>query len=541
MCRQVLGRKYIGYPSINGVSHASATSSERSSPRPRPTGVSDLDGYASEHDSEQESEPNDDGQDPYSVPILARVSSHTLREERAYHICKNLIKSVDPEGEHIVRPIDIIRLSAQQGDKGPIVVCIYEYTGDNYLEKVIDYGPFWYKGRKIGTKHEAIIEEFTPRELVPLRTFLDFAVGATECLEILHHGQRIVHGEIRGDAFHMNQETGSVKLINFGSGLRTFEHGLTSTGWSTLSKEVGAKTKLSYMSPEQTGRMPAEPDSRTDIYSLGILFWTMLTQQAAFEGETPMDIIQSVLGRRLPSVSSIRLDIPDVIARIIQKMTAKIINDRYHSASGLRHDLAEVRRLLGAGDAASLRHWKIATKDISSFFILPNIMIGRAEEHDEVVKVIDKVSKRHILGQKQDVYSLSSGSSLSDGRLEVFESVYGPDESSEDNTSSFMNKSIALNNLVPGEDMNPTLSSSGGVRRSGSLSLHNSSDSQTSSTRSNPLALKPWEKNSALSLENKTVAESSMSDKKSSTKNSSGRQSRSEPFPSFPSLFDPEL
>jgi len=66
----------------------------------------------------------------------------------------------------------------------------------------------------------------------------------------------------------MNIETGDIKLINFGSGLRTFEHGLTSTGWSTLSKEVGAKTKLSYMSPEQTGRMPAEPDSRTDIYSL---------------------------------------------------------------------------------------------------------------------------------------------------------------------------------------------------------------------------------------------------------------------------------
>lgn len=305
------------------------------------------------------------------MPVLARVSSHTLREERAYHICKNLTKSVDPEGEHIVRPIDIVRLAAQQGDKGPIVVCIYEYIGDNYLEKVIDYGPFWYKGRKVGAKHEAIREDFIPRELVPLRTFLDFAVGATECLEILHHGQRIVHGEIRGDAFHMNQETGSVKLINFGSGLRTFEHGLTSTGWSTLSKEVGAKTKLSYMSPEQTGRMPAEPDSRTDIYSLGILFWTMLTQQPAFEGETPMDIIQSVLGRRLPSVSSIRFDIPDVIARIIQKMTMKAINDRYHSASGLRHDLVEVRRLLGAGDAAALRHVSDRSP-ISSNFPLQN-------------------------------------------------------------------------------------------------------------------------------------------------------------------------
>lgn len=126
--------------------------------------------------------------------------------------------------------------------------------------------------------------------------------------------------------------------------------------------------------------MPAEPDSRTDIYSLGILFWTMLTQQPAFSGETPMDIIQSVLGRRLPSVSSIRFDVPDVIARIIQKMTMKAINDRYHSASGLRHDLVEVRRLLGAGDAAALRHvsMNLSSITISSLYVWKQKFLGNA-------------------------------------------------------------------------------------------------------------------------------------------------------------------
>ncbi|PSS25331.1 hypothetical protein M430DRAFT_76255, partial [Amorphotheca resinae ATCC 22711] len=230
------------------------------------------------------------------IDLVARISHHALREERAFHIC-NSIKSVDPDGHHIIRPLDLVRLTAQPGDKAPIVVCIFEHPGPNYLPRIVDHGPAWYKARKVGDKLEAVRYDFKPDGPVPLQTFLDFAIGATECLEILHHGQRIVHGEIRADAFHMNLETGEVKLINFGSGLRTFEHGLTSTGWSALSKEIGAKNKLSYMSPEQTGRMPAEPDSRTDIYSLGILFWTMLTQQAAFDGETPMDIIQGVLGR----------------------------------------------------------------------------------------------------------------------------------------------------------------------------------------------------------------------------------------------------
>ncbi|EDO03232.1 hypothetical protein SS1G_05712 [Sclerotinia sclerotiorum 1980 UF-70] len=456
---------------VNGTKHTSTQSrhinttsrSDQNPSRPGTRGTSKTRNADSEHGGSDSGTLHDDDSDQGSIksahtsssgmPVIARISSHALREERAFHICQNVIRSVDPDGNHIIKPVDLVRLPTQQGDKGFNVVCIFEHPGNNYLQKMVDYGPAWYKGRKVGNRHEAFRNDsFSPGDVVPLQTFLDFAVGATECLEILHHGQRpLVHGEIRGDAFHMNVETGRVKLINFGSGLRTFEHGLTSTGWSTLSKELGAKNKLTFMSPEQTGRMPAEPDSRTDIYSLGILFWTMLTQQAAFEGETPMDIIQGVLGRRLPLVSSVRLDIPDVISKIIQKMTAKNISERYHSVSGLRYDLVEVRRLLGAGDSVALKNWRIATKDVSSFFILPSIMIGRSSEHDEVVKIIDKVSRRHITSQRQDQSSLSSSSSLSDGRLDSFDAAMGGgDFSSEENTSSAEGRSnsFSTNNML---------------------------------------------------------------------------------------------
>ncbi|KAH6673070.1 HHK1, histidine kinase-group X protein [Halenospora varia] len=452
------------------------------------------------------------------IDIVARISHHALREERTYHICRNLIKSVDPKGKHIVKPVDITRLPSQQGDKGPIIVCIFEHPGPNYLPRVIDNGPAWYMGRRNADtdNYEAFRAEFTPKEAIPLETFLDFAIGAAQCIEILHHKQRIVHGEIRGDAFHMNSETGVVKLINFGSGLRTFEHGLTSAGWSTLSKEVGAKMKLSFMSPEQTGRMPAEPDSRTDIYSLGILFWTLLTQQPAFEGETPMDIIQGVLGRRLPSVSSIRMDIPGVISSIIQKMTAKIIADRYHSATGLKHDLIEVRRLLGAGDSEALRHWKIATKDPSSFFILPTTMIGRTEEYDEVVKIIDKVSRRHLIGQKQDVHSISSGSSLSEGRLDSFDLGIA-EVSSEDNTSSadvnshLLGRSNSLSTAGGLSGERPYTSGSS-IIRSVANSQHNSTEAPDSSMRSSNRIPKPWEKNNSLSHDSQSFVDSMVTD-----------------------------
>lgn len=239
--------------------------------------------------------------------VVAKVSYHVLREERTFHIAKSLVSSLDPNGERIVRPLDLIRLPPLPGDRGPVIVAIYEAVGPNYLVRVLDLGPAFYFAEKHNDRWEACPREHPPALEPPisLQTFLDFAIGAAQCLEILHHGQGIIHGEIRGDSFHYNIETNQVKLVSFGSGLRSFEHGLTSTGWSALSKAIGAKHKLQYISPEQTGRMPVEPDTRTDIYSLGVLFWSLLTQQPVFQGETPLDIVQGVLGRRIPDWKSV--------------------------------------------------------------------------------------------------------------------------------------------------------------------------------------------------------------------------------------------
>ena len=174
-----------------------------------------------------------------------------------------------------------------------------------------------------------------------------------------------------------------------------------------MSKELGARTKMSYMSPEQTGRISIEPDSRTDIFSLGVLYWTMLLQKPAFEGETPIAVIQAVLGHRLPLVSNIRLDIPEVIGRIIQKATAKTASERYHSVSGIRHDLVEIRRLLGTGESVQLLNWEIATNDVSPSFTLPEVIIGRAAEHDAIIKVIDNALKLRQASKIQGKYGIS--------------------------------------------------------------------------------------------------------------------------------------
>ncbi|KAI1320750.1 putative histidine kinase HHK1p [Xylariaceae sp. FL0255] len=413
--------------------------------------------------------------------VVARVSYHQLREERAFHTAKALILSSDPNGEHNVKPIDLVRLSPQPGDRGPITVAIYESLGSNFLFRSIDLGPAFYYARKVDDRLEACCrDDFQLDPPISLMYFLDFAIGAAQCLELLHHGHGMAHGEIRADAFHYNADINQVKLISFGSGVRSFEHGLTSTGWLALSKELGAKNKLIYISPEQTGRMPAEPDTRTDIYSLGVLFWMLLTQQPVFTGATPLDIVQCVLGRRIPMVSNIRSDVPEAIGRILQKCTSKAIADRYNSVSGLRYDLQMVQKLLEVGDLEALKTWTIASKDVSSYFMLPTAIVGREKERLAIMKVIDRVAKSHAANRHSGKGRLLDRLELAS---ELLDNADGLSERSSSTGEAMPNSSFIpaspfeierIRSGVPASASDPDNQMNSGETTSGASSSYNS-------------------------------------------------------------------
>ena len=384
------------------------------------------------------------------TPVIARISSHALRIEREYHLCRSFIQTSDPDCNHTVRLLDLIRLPSHHGDGDALVVSIFESPGRNYLADLVDFGQAWLRHdprtQKIRRPER---RENGDQGQISLLTFLDFAIGASECLELLHHGLKVIHGELRADAFHFDRETRAVKLVNFGSGPGSFEHGLTSAGWSRLSKELGIKNKLQFIAPEQTGRMSAEPDSRTDIYSFGVLIWTMLAGEPAFDGDAPIDILQAVLNKRIPPISSKRMDIPDVVSSILQKMTQKQIDERYHSISGLKYDFKEIQRILGEGDAEALINFQIGAKDVSSLFMLPTETFGRAEEHEKLVAVIDKISRVHQsterLGSGMFGLTSDSTSTFSD-RLDNVEETRSNSVSSHEALSNRNSSSIPTMN-----------------------------------------------------------------------------------------------
>lgn len=132
---------------------------------------------------------------------------------------------------------------------------------------------------------------------------------------------------VRANAYHNNAHSGVVRLVHYGNRSVSLE---LFGGPSTLviqadgsGEENKSKVKeaLCYLSPEQTGSTETTSDDhRTDLYSLGIMFWTLLVGRGMlpFEGG-PLEILHSIAQKRPMPVHEVRRDVPQVLAQIIEK------------------------------------------------------------------------------------------------------------------------------------------------------------------------------------------------------------------------------
>ncbi|KAG0808632.1 hypothetical protein G6F20_009421 [Rhizopus arrhizus] len=143
------------------------------------------------------------------------------------------------------------------------------------------------------------------------------------------------------------------------------------------------------MSPEQTGRTSFQPDHRTDLYSLGITFFIILTQSLPFIHSSPMEIVHNVLSKKLPLVHEVISDMPEIISTIIEKLTNKSPDERYTSAHGLRQDLKECLNQLEK--SKDIKPFSLGRYDIASIFTLPN---NPCFGHTSEVKLINSIIQR---------------------------------------------------------------------------------------------------------------------------------------------------
>ena len=165
------------------------------------------------------------------------------------------------------------------------------------------------------------------------------------------HAKGIVHRDIKPENIilvrdiHLQQTKSFVKVLDFGIAKLTEPSGRRPEGEATTrvllnTYEGSVIGTASYMSPEQA--RGERVDARTDIWSLGIVLYEMLTSGSPFGGDTAQDVIASILKEEPPEISA---EVPDRLKWIVEKALRKDKEERYQTAREMFSDLRMLHKL----------------------------------------------------------------------------------------------------------------------------------------------------------------------------------------------------
>jgi len=217
------------------------------------------------------------------------------------------------------------------------------------------------------------LREKISRGQIPVKETVNIAVQIAEGLSKAHR-KGIIHKDIK-PANIMIDEDSTVKIIDFGLSklLSTYK----------IAQPQSTMGTVSYMSPEQIkGKMI---DFRTDIWSLGVVMYEMLTNTRPFEGEYDQEVIYSILNEEPEPMTGLRTGIPMKLERIVIKSLAKTLDKRYPHMGELLVDLRHLAaKVSGQVFGVSGLQEKIQRdeKTIQSLAVLPLVNLSNDPEQE---------------------------------------------------------------------------------------------------------------------------------------------------------------
>jgi len=169
------------------------------------------------------------------------------------------------------------------------------------------------------------------RGAAPINVAIEYARQILSALRFAHrHG--IVHRDIKPHNALVDGD-GRVKVTDFG---------IARAGTSQMTETGSIVGTAQYLSPEQA--RGGEVDPRSDLYSLGVVLYELLTGKTPFDGETPVEIAMKHLSTTPKPPSKLRPDVPRELDMVVMRALAKNPDERYQSADEMEADLERVAR-----------------------------------------------------------------------------------------------------------------------------------------------------------------------------------------------------
>jgi predicted ATPase/signal transduction histidine kinase len=213
-----------------------------------------------------------------------------------------------------------------------------------------------------------------------LTCYLRIAIGLAKALGQVHR-RGLIHKDIKPPNVLVDAAS-NVWLTGFGIASQ-----LPRERQSPVPPEIIAGT-LAYMAPEQTGRMNRSIDARSDLYSLGVTLYEMLTGALPFAAADPLEWVHCHIARQpIPPVD--RAAMPEPLSAVTMKLLAKNAEERYQTASGLEADL---RRCLAEWEShGRIDPFQLGAHDASDRLLIPEKLYGREREVDALLAAFDRV------------------------------------------------------------------------------------------------------------------------------------------------------